>query len=201
MKIKREFFMALFCGLLILITGVNVYYNILDDLFAQDALNDRFAEVSRIIKRAAYRKKLNRNITEMKSGLKDFYGNVPLRKNYPEIVEKLHRAGRRNGVFVKVTNLTPFREFNGAPGFEVLGMKMPVKGSYRAIRTFISDVEGMRGMVGLNHVKMVEKQVNSGELSSKGRKSAQVDLELGFSLFFRKDLPSKKNEKPGGRNG
>jgi Tfp pilus assembly protein PilO len=180
MRIKREIILSVFFSIIIIGTGINVYFNVLTDLFELNRLNDRFQKISGILKKARYRKELNRRIVTMKEAMKSFYATVPQRNKYPEIVEALHQTGRRNGVFVKVTNLAPFRDLKDSPGFELLGLKMPVKGSYRAVRSFISDVEQMQTMVALDHVKMVESRENED-------KDSAVDLELGFTLFFRKE--------------
>lgn len=182
MKIRREITVSLILTLVLAGTGLNVYYNVLRNLLVLERVSNRQGDINRIIGGIRLRKEMTDALTRKEAELRSFRESMPVRQSYPEFVEKLHEIGRRTGVEISLTSLTPFKKAAEGELFEVLALKVPVKGAYKTIRNYILEVERVNRMLKLTHLRMIKSEV-----SRKSPGDKDVLLELGFSIYFRKD--------------
>lgn len=181
MKIRREIAVSFILALVLAVTGVNVYYNVLRNLLVLERISGRQGDINRIIGRIRLRKEMSEALTRKEAEVKAFRDSMPVRQAYPEFVERLHEIGRRTGVEISLTTLTPFRKAAEGDLFEVLALKVPVKGAYRSIRNYILEVERVNRMLKITHLRMIKS-----EASRKSQGDREIFLELGFLIYFRK---------------
>jgi len=139
-----------------------------------EALGDRLASLDASYKRTGDAIRRYKDFVKGRDDLEKFKMMLASRQDYTDVIKKVYTLARKNGMDYKSFGAQS-SELNQVGGLEQLSFTLPVSGSYRDTRRFISDVETSDLFLNINNLSLATGTGNSGAIT----------LSIGLSTYVR----------------